>query len=263
MIYKGNTKIQDTGAYGIYHGSTPIGAVYKGSKKVYLFEAVHTWQAGTTLAEYIVPAYVSKIHVDVVGSKGYGGGSNKGGRVQCDIDVNGGQILYITVGNARTGNNWSYNASDIRTNNDGLLNTASLQSRLVVGAGGGNRANWGGVTNYDGGNGGGLTGATGGGDHPGGGGTQTSGGSGGSGNFTTPGASGAFGTGSSKNGEGGCGGAGWYSGGQGAQFQYLYDLHASGGGGGSSYANSEFCSNVDNKGGYQAGAGYITITEIG
>lgn len=259
-LYKGSQKIKDTDdgtTYGVYYGSTPIGSIYKGSNKIYQFKRILTWQAGTSLAEYIVPNWVSKIHIDCVGSKGYSTGNNNGGRVECDVDVTGGQTIYITVGAQRTTNNLDYNAADIR------IGGTTYYERVVVAGGGGNRANWGGVTNYEGGNGGGLTGAVGGGDHPGGGGTQTSGGAGGSGNFANVGAPGAFGTGTYMNGQGGAGGAGWYSGGQGAQFQYMYDQHASGGGGGSSYTDSNLCSNVIHTQGYQNGGGYITITEIG
>lgn len=38
-LYKGNTKIKDTGSYGIYKGSQPIKQIYKGSELVYQFES--------------------------------------------------------------------------------------------------------------------------------------------------------------------------------------------------------------------------------
>lgn len=37
-LYKGNKKIQDVGTYGVYHGSTPIGEIYKGSELVYQWQ---------------------------------------------------------------------------------------------------------------------------------------------------------------------------------------------------------------------------------
>ena len=265
MIYKGNTKIRDTGSYGVYHGSDPIAAIYKGSEKVYLFQDVHTWQAGTTLAEYKVPSYVSKLHVDCVASKGYDGNATagKGGRVQCDINVTGGQTLYITVGVAPTSIGATYNASDIRTNSTGVLDNTSLQSRLIVAGGGGSSST--NNTSGGGGNGGGIVGQAGvsvSGGGGGGGGTQTEGGAGGT--YSSyygggPGEQGHFGIGGNWN--GGRGGAGWYGGGSGGAGSYGINW-AGGGGGGSSYTNSD-CSNVTHTQGYQNGNGYITITEIG
>lgn len=88
-IYKGNAKIRESGTYGIYHGSNPIGAVFKGSELVYIFNRKLTWQAGTSLASYTVPSYVHKIRVDCVASRGYNGRANggNGGRVQCVMNV--------------------------------------------------------------------------------------------------------------------------------------------------------------------------------
>lgn len=259
-LYKGNDKIRDEGSYGVYHGSDPIAAIYKGSEKVYLFQDVHTWQAGTTLAQYTVPSYVTKLHVDCVASRGGGNGTNgKGGRVQCDINVTGGQILYITVGGIAS-NGYIYNAADIRTGG------TSLNNRVIV-AGGGGYGSADANANAAGGNGGGTTGQAGGSVSKGGGGgggTQSAGGAGGDKGNGLPGwygPAGSFGNGGVSNDWKQSGGAGWYGGGGGGASTY-YDDGRGGGGGGSSYTNSN-CSNVIHTQGYQNGNGYITITEIG
>jgi hypothetical protein len=263
MIYKGSQKIKDTGSFGVYKGSTPIGAIYKGSDKVYIFKKETTWQAGTTLQAYQVSKYCNKIRVDCVGSAGFNANTpGKGGRVQCDMDVIGGQILYITVGARPSSRSAaSYNAADIRTNNAGITNITSLQSRLIVAGGGGSYGNQSG----SGGNGGGLTGQSGqGGDgKSGGGGTQSAGGRGGpSGTWGDSGGAGSLGLGGNgSTGSSGAGGAGYYGGGGGGNSAYA-DTWGGNGGGGSSYTNSNLCSNVIHTQGYRDGAGYITITEI-
>ena len=130
------------------------------------------FNASGSFQTYTVPNGVTSLEVDCVGSRG-GGNGGKGGRVRCILSVTAGQTLYIIVGSQDS----AYNAADIRTNNAGITDTISLNSRLVVAGGGG----WTGYSGI-GGNGGGLTGATGSnsGDGYGGqGGTQSSGGSGG------------------------------------------------------------------------------------
>lgn len=267
MLYKGNSKIQDTGSYGVYHGSDPIRVIYHGSEKVYLYHRTFTWQAGTTFAEYTVPNYVSKIKVDCVASKGNDGNrtGGAGGRVQCVLDVTPNQTFYITVGDVPSSQSPSYNAADIRTDNTGITDTTSLQSRLIVAGGGGN-----GSTVSDtpavGGAGGGLTGGQGGNGNlctGGGGGTQSAGGSRGgtSAGYPIYGNSGTFGLGGSGY-NGGTGGAGWYGGGGGSGGGTYYTFVCSGGGGGSSYTDETLCSDVVHTQGYQDGAGYITIEEI-
>lgn len=267
MLYKGSDKIRDEGSYGVYHGSDPIAAIYKGSELVYLFNKATTWQAGTSLAEYKVPSYVSKIRIDCVASKGnngYSAGGN-GGRVQCEMTVTPNQSLYITVGDIpSSAATPSYNAADIRTNNAGITDTTSLQSRLVVAGGGGSGATA--TRSGVGGAGGGVTGGTGGSvDYSGGGGggTQSSGGAAGGSSmyFPTYGTAGGYPLGGSGA-YGGSGGAGLYGGGGGSGGAY-FDTNCGGGGGGSSYTNASLCSNVTHTQGYQNGNGYITITEIG
>ena len=264
VLYKGSQKIEDIESYGVYKGSTPIVAIYKGSQKLYIFKRTLSWQAGTSLAQYVVPSWVSKINVDCVGSAGFDTNTpGKGGRVQCDLTVIPGQILYITVGARPSSRNIaSYNASDIRTNNTGVTNTTSLNSRLVVAGGGGSYGNQSG----SGGNGGNTVGQDGqGGDgKSGGGGTQSSGGRGGSsGTWGDSGSAGSLGLGGNgSNSASGAGGAGYYGGGGGGHSAYAATWGGNGGGG-SSYTNPLVCSNVTHTQGYQNGAGYITITEIG
>lgn len=110
-----------------------------------------TFTASTTLQQWKVPSGVRKVHVDCVASQGMNGG--KGGRVQCDLKVSPGQILYIMVGNVPTVLHESaYNASDVRIGGNGYVN------RVVVVGGGGNSSS----RNVIGGAGGGLTGGMGG-----------------------------------------------------------------------------------------------------
>lgn len=267
-LYHGNQLIKETGdgsSYGIYKGDQPIRAIYKGSDRVYLFKRSQTWQAGTTLAAFTVSNDVTKLQVDCVGSQGttFRGAGGKGGRVQCVLTVSPNQTIYVTVGGVGASQNTAvYNAADIRTNNSGITDTASLNSRLVV-AGGGGSGTYGNVT---GGAGGGLTGGNGGNQqgHAGTakGGTQTDGGAAASAEaFATNGSKGKFGLGGNGGGGAGAGGAGWYGGGGGSKHDYAAVTY-SGGGGGSSYTNANLCSNVTHTQGYQTGAGYITITEI-
>ena len=172
----------------LYHGSTHIGyiskngqivkKVYKGSELVYQlgFDPV-TFNVSSSLQTFIVPLGVSKIHVDCVGSKGFTPHSSaqggNGGRVQCDLPVNGGDVLYITVGAIPSDNSVTYNASDIR------MGGTELSNRIIVAGGGGSGCY---VTNpftryAAGGAGGGLTGGIGEPQSVGGqGGTQSAGG---------------------------------------------------------------------------------------
>jgi len=274
-LYKGSQQIRDTEDYGVYHGSDPIAAIYKGSERVYMYHRSLTYNAQDNFQTYVVPAWVSKIQVDCVGAQGRQRGSvasGKGGRVQCILNVTAGQTLYLRVSpfpqSDTVGNILGYNASDIRTNNAGLMDLASLQSRLVVAGGGGTA--WSGQ-NYNGygGNGGGLTGARGQSIDNGGGGaggTQTAGGAGGRGQGTsiTNGTRGAFGAASVSSNTSWryLGGGGWYSGGGGGSGAYVTTA-SGGGGGGSSYTHPDLCTNVTHTQGYRTGAGYITITEIG
>ena len=101
---------------------------------------------------FIVPMGLYKMRCEVVAARGQQGWSSgntgwhyappgKGGKVDCVLSVTPGQILYIYVGYAGPDQtNFDcqtpkYNASDIRTNNTGILDTSSLQSRLIVAGG--------------------------------------------------------------------------------------------------------------------------------
>lgn len=268
-IHKGSSLIRESGSYGVYHGSTPIKSIYKGSTLIYNFatKQTKTFSPSLSFQTFTVPNGVTSIQVDCVAARGYNGRTaGKGGRVTCTLTVTPKQTLYIYVSVDPTSQgSYTYNASDIRTNNAGVSNTTSLQSRLVVAGGGGyssQEASYGGV----GGNGGGLTGANGG-NSPyyggaGGGGTQTAGGAaggtgGGIGGWS--GKAGSFGLGGISNDWKQSGGSGWYGGGGGGASAYYADGRG-GGGGGSSYTHPSLCTNVTHTQGYQNGAGYITLT---
>lgn len=262
-----------------YKGTTHIGCIikdgkivkkiYKGSELVYkLGFDTFTVNAGTTNRAWTVPMGVEKIHIDCVASRGANGSKSNGGnggRVQCDMNVTGGETLYITVGAIPSNQNIaSYNASDIRRGGTAYAN------RVIVAGGGGSGVSSSGDDSRTyvsaGAVGGGLTGgssatashrataqgATGG--------TQSGGGTG-----SNNGTFGLGGNGGNNWGTSGAGGAGWYGGGGGnsAAAQHSgkrYRAH-SGGGGGSSYTNSS-CSNVVHTQGYTSGNGYITISYV-
>lgn len=239
------------------------------------FEPV-TFAASDSLQQWKIPAGVRKIRVDCVAAAGATSASNyaggKGGRVQCDLKVSSGQILYIMAGKKPSDGQLAvYNASDIR------IGGTEYSNRVIVAGGGGsasygNRGDTGGGA--AGGNGGGLTGADG--DNTvytagGKGGTQTAGGAGGkapgSGYQNEAGKSGSLGLGGDgikgpgnyANTYSGAGGAGYYGGGSGAAYEYFGTTMAAGGGG-SSYAAPSLCSSVVHTQGYCAGNGYVTIS---
>lgn len=234
----------------------------------YFKTVTNTFNTSSSFQTYTVPTGVTKLRVDCAGSKGANyetATGGKGGRVQCVLPVTAGQTLYIYVGATNADPKISeYNASDIRTDNTGVTNTTSLNSRLVVAAGGGSASG----SLYNGGNGGGLTGSNGSGINGnayGHGGTQSAGGA--RGDTTFDGYNGALGlggngyAGTSSIPAGGCGGAGLYGGGGGGTYRLSTNTSpsAGSGGGGSSYATST-CYNVIHTAGYQNGQGYVTIT---
>lgn len=227
----------------------------KGKKiieRVYYKYHTQTFNASSSFQTFTVPATTTKLIVDCVASKGLDVTSSggKGGRVQCILPVTPSSTIYFYVGAIpSTKQTPEYNASDIRTDNTGILDSASLSSRLIVAGGGA----CGGInTGNNGGDGGGLTGGAGGsgGNWFGQGGTQTAGGAGAR-SVGTDGTFGLGGTGSSSNTNNTSGGAGWYGGG-GGRSGYT-------GGGGSSYTDAS-CFNVIHTQGYNNGSGYITIT---
>lgn len=224
---------------------------------------------------YTVPEGCKKLEVDVVGAYGgtvYSSSGGNGGRVEATLKVTPGQDLYIFVGTIMSGGLKmapSYNASDIRTDNSGVTDNASLLSRLVV-AGGGGAGGYRYSNNDDyGKNGGGLVGASSSSWAGGKGGTQTEGGAGGGNGSDFPYApSGTFGLGGRGTevpghaGEfAGSGGAGWYGGGGGSTNKYALLF---GGGGGSSYTHPDLCSNVVHTQGYSAatGNGWVIIKPL-
>lgn len=214
----------------------------------------------TSDTSYTVPQDVEKIRVQLAGAKGYGTNGGNGGLVECDLDVTEGETLYLKVGSIpSSASTASYNASDIRTDNTGLLDTTSLNSRLVV-AGGGGSESTAPLKAGIGGAGGDTTGGKGGGasrDNEGGsGGTQTEGGARGStgGQYAFYGNKGGYPLGGTGV-YGGTGGAGWYGGGGGSGGPGI----CGGGGGGSSYTKADVCSNIIHKQGANSSNGYIKL----
>jgi Glycine rich protein/GEVED domain/Secretion system C-terminal sorting domain len=235
---------------------------------------------------YSVPAGVTNLGVDVAGGNGgygysssYNGGV--GGRVQCNLAVSTGEVLYIYVGGAGGngtgccstpstggtnggGNSGDYyagaggGASDIRTNNTGATytNATGLLSRVVVAGGGGGGSDY---CGDKGGAGGGTTGGNGvecgsyNSSYSGAGGTQVGGGNGAS---IGVGGSGSFGSGEA----GYCcyyaggGGAGWYGGG---------GAYGGSGGGGSSYFGTGTSAVTNTQGGNPNTSGNGSVVIFG
>jgi len=274
-IYKGDDKIAR-----LYKGDKKVLFMTRGDRVIYADWGPFTFNATGVIQTLVLPKLIKKIHVDCVASKGFTPHSSaqggNGGRVQCDLAVNGGETLYIMVGGIPTNSNVSYNASDIR------LGGNTLNNRIIVAGGGGSGCY---VTNpftrYSaGGAGGGTIGGNGTGVNGNGyatGGTQSAGGLGSWGNSAydpTRSASGTLGyggaTGSGGNvdagGSAGAGGAGYYGGGGSRRSAVFFgssqrDSWAGSAGGGSSYADSD-CSNVVHTQGYRNGAGYVTISFV-
>lgn len=261
-IYSGNTKAQK-----ICYGQKQVNFVFSGSTLIFSNFKPVTFNSSSSIQSWVVPSGLTKLHVDCVASQGYGSSGGKGGRVECDINVTGGETLYIMVGAIPTqGNSYpEYNATDIR------IGGKEYSNRILVAGGGGNQANSGAV----GGAGGGTTGGNGGkgygADSMGKGGTQSAGGAGGAGTAVSVGhyhngVAGTLGLGGAGSyetayeGPSGAGGAGYYGGGGGAGDWNKNGGYTAGGGGGSSYANTSRCSNVKHTQGYRSGAGYITIS---
>lgn len=266
MVETNQAYIGSTNIKHIYAGSDHVKRVYKGSELVYLYGWEVTFTPSSEIQSFTIPAGTRKVHIDCVASKGRNGKATggKGGRVQCDLNVTAGQTLYVVVGDIPPSNSSYYNASDIRTDNTGISDTTSLQSRILVAGGGGSGGDA--DRNYfsNGGNGGGLTGEQGvGGRNAAGGqgGTQTAGGSGSWGGSNAGGSRGSLGLGGNGGNGGGVGGAGYYGGGGGGTDGHKAKYWRSGGGGGSSYTN-ENCQNVVHTQGYNDGAGYITISYV-
>ena len=228
---------------------------------------------------YTVPAGVTSLYVDAIGGGGgypYWQCGNAvqyaaAGRVQCNLGVTPGQVLYIYVGGAggsepcsncavqtagfnggQSGGSCagaSGGATDIRFTAGTVAGTTvtpyTSSNRVVVAGGGGGGADYYGF----GGSGGGLVGGTGivnatYGGTGGTGGTQTSGGSNGN--------SGSLGIGGSRVNYG-TGGGGYWGGASGTGT-------SGGGGGGSSYTDPSLCSAVIHTQGYAPAVGNGIVT---
>lgn len=219
--------------------------------------------------EYVVPAGVCAVELDVLGAEGgdFGGSivAGRGGRATSIIDVTPGEVLAVYVGGRPVGLAGGFNgggAAGVSTNNasmgaggggasDVRQGGADLSNRVVVAGGGGGRSNGGG----NGGDGGGLEGTSGEGLGGGGGATQTAGGVAvGNGGPGSLGAGGAGGTG--FNIAGGGGGGGYYggAGASGAPAELPDDSGAGGGGSGFGPAGTSFVTGV------REGDGVIEIT---
>ena len=262
----------------IFVGNTEIKKIYKGEQLLYeSFSSKRFDESG----EFLVPANVTQLKVDMTGAEGFGLNQTNargglGGRVECILNVTPNTKLFIKVGHKHTVyNDGTYDASDIRMTSD------DLNSRLIVaGAGGaGVAATFLGSRYYVGGAGGGLTAGSGGGSGRasggigGGGGTQTNGGSRAyfsnylKSRYATAGSFGLGGAPLSERGGTGYGGAGWYGGGGGVDGYYYkgsseYGNSAGAAGGGSSYTHPTLCLNVVHTQSFQAGNGYVIISKV-
>lgn len=219
--------------------------------------------------EYVVPAGVCAIELDLFGAEGgdFGGAivAGRGGRAAARVAVSPGEVLAVYVGGRPLGLSGGFNgggAAGVSTNNSSMgaggggasdvrqAGTA-LSNRIVVAGGGGGRSNGAG----NGGDGGGLEGVAGEGPAGGGGATQAAGGVAvGNGEAGSLGAGGAGGTG--FNIAGGGGGGGYYggAGGSGAPEQLPNDYGAGGGGSGFGSAGTTF------ETGIREGDGLVEIT---
>lgn len=197
---------------------------------------------------WTVPPGIDKINFCLEGGQG-GGTGGLGGKVQGDLQVTPGEVVYLFVGGAGlTGRNvaggWNgggASGNDNRTStstggsgggtSDLRLGGTNLSQRVVVAGGGGGKGRWSGGA---GGAGGGTEGASGANGQAFGGaaGTTTSGGAGGAGNAGTNGFGNAGSAGSAGQGGGGGGGSvagggggggGWFGGGGGGEMETRTD----------------------------------------
>lgn len=255
----------------VYCGKQKVRLLYKGNELIHRDWRGQTFIYTGDFQTFIVPIGLYKMRCEVVAARGQQGWSSrdtgwhyappgKGGKVDCILSVTPGQILYIYVGYAGPDQtNFDcqtpkYNASDIRTNNAGILDNSSLLSRLIVAGGGGNGSKHAGGYKvwqdygWYAGDGGGLIGGTGNGSGTGG--TQTTGGAHAQGGDGHDGADGTFGLGGAAHVgfnvfPAGAGGAGWYGGGGGASYWFKSSFaNSQAGGGGSSYTHPTLCTDV-------------------
>lgn len=234
--------------------------MYADVTRHYYKKKEQTFRPSANIQTFEIPSWATTAKVECVASKGAdcpdGAVGGKGSRTRCILQVSSYQNLYVVVGNIPSNSNVaSYNASDIRTDDTGILDNTSLSSRLIVaGAGGSGGTN----SSNNAGDGGGLTGGNGGSEYSGKGGTQSAGGASGSSGFG--GSSGIFGLGGNPTSASiGAGGAGWYGGGSGSK---MSGDRIGSGGGGSSYTDQTLCTDVIHEQGNNNGAGYVKITCI-
>lgn len=201
--------------------------------------------------QYVVPAGVTSVRVELKGSKGFDGGAGggKGGRVVGLLAVTPGESLTI-----------AFKAHpDLAGQIDGCRAAAILRGATILAVAGGGGA--GASTIYVGGPGGGAHGQPGGGTRGGGGGSQVAGGAGGFGDTNGIAGAGPFGIGGkggAGDSAGGYGGSGYYGGGGGGG---AYNpLNGGGGGGGSSYVGG-LTAVIDEQGVNSDGAS-VSITAI-
>ncbi|MFN8393529.1 MAG: HYR domain-containing protein [Bacteroidia bacterium] len=220
---------------------------------------------------YTVPVGVTTINVDAMGGDGYGP-EGRGGRVQCDLAVTPGEVLYIYVGGQGTDNTGGYNGGGTPGTNanyggggggtDIRRGGTTITNRILVAGGGGGSASNCGTWTAEGGHGGGLVGGSGcvfscsSCQYTGSGGTQSAGGIAGPTSHGSCGGNtnGALWQGGSNTGGFGVGGGGGYYGGGSGCFE--------GAGGGSSYTDFT-CTNVVHTQGYQTGDGRVIFNLLG
>jgi hypothetical protein len=228
-----------------------------------------TYSFTGAMQSFTVPACVTSLTLDVMGSKGddcvYNSGSRPddlgglGGRVAAVYSVTPGQVLNIFVGGIPYNGGGTGAGSDLQPNGGGAsdirIGGMALTDRVIVAGGGGGGGNNCSFDAEPGGNGGGLTGDAGwecGSQTQslvGEGGTQTAGGAAGM-SPASPGSLGQGGDGGDQGSASGGGGGGYYGGG-GADY--------GGGGGGSSYTNPSATSVVHTQG-FNNGTGLVTIS---
>lgn len=211
--------------------------------------------------EWIVPADVYEIEVELYGAQGGSNGSGIGGfgaKVSGILHVTPGQTLNLNVGQQPTSTTGGNSGAE-KSGGDGFssgrggggasdirINGNSLNDRVIVaGAGGGNGAN---TASSNGGSAGGNNPAEDGKSttlaNVGGGATQFAAGTGGAGLSDREGSFGLGGDRSGTNNAGG-GGGGWYGGGSGYSTNTTTNSSvAGGGGGGSSYADPAWVSDI-------------------
>ena len=157
-IHKGSSLIRESGSYGVYHGSTPIKSIYKGSTLIYNFSS---YTPGQVLFESATPGTYSlniesqtTLYVVLVGAGGGGSschyalwerGRNggQGSMISGNISINAGSYS-ITIGAAGVGQRLVDNGGSAYGTDGG--STTFLGNTAAGGKGSGAHTGW-----YDGG----------------------------------------------------------------------------------------------------------------